>query len=151
MSEENQNDRAARVAAGEFVRPPSTARNAIAPGTAFPPTPNRYHLIIANNCPWCHRVSLVRAVLGLTGSISMDVCFPNRVPDPEDSSDNPKTLWVFDPSKVALSTGKPFPEGECTLETATGKVRHGADEDAEARTLSGPSPQPITGPSNRLL
>ena len=57
----------------------------------------------------------MRSILGLEGSITMDVCFPNRVPSPEDPT---KTLWVFDPTAIASSTGRALPE--CTYETATG-------------------------------
>ena len=36
-----------------------------APGAEFPVEAGRYHLYIANNCPWCHRAVLGRALLGL--------------------------------------------------------------------------------------
>eukprot|EP00549_Striatella_unipunctata_P020304 CAMPEP_0118687884 /NCGR_PEP_ID=MMETSP0800-20121206/8624_1 /TAXON_ID=210618 ORGANISM="Striatella unipunctata, Strain CCMP2910" /NCGR_SAMPLE_ID=MMETSP0800 /ASSEMBLY_ACC=CAM_ASM_000638 /LENGTH=361 /DNA_ID=CAMNT_0006585105 /DNA_START=576 /DNA_END=1661 /DNA_ORIENTATION=- len=114
-TEEDQTGATDRRAAGEFVRGISTARNHIG-DDAFPPEPNRYHLFIAYNCPWCHRVSLVRGILGLEDSISMDVAFPNRMPDPEGSG---KTLWVLDPDAIASGTGQKLPE--CTKDTATGK------------------------------
>ena len=108
--EETQEDAAARRASGEFVRGISEFRNAIGADTAFPAEPGRYHLFVALNCPWCHRVTLARAVLGLEDCITMDVAFPNRTED---------NLWEFAPDRIATLTGTPLPE--CTSETATGR------------------------------
>lgn len=107
--EEAQDDAAARRASGEFVRSISAFRSAIGVDPDFPAEPGRYHLFVALNCPWCHRVTLARAVLGLQNSVSMDVAFPNRTED---------NLWEFDPGRIASLTGTTLPE--CTLETATG-------------------------------
>lgn len=75
--EENQSAVAARRSKGEFVRGISGFRGTL--GSAdFPAVPDRYHLYVALNCPWCHRVTLARNILGLRQSISMDVVFPNR-------------------------------------------------------------------------
>lgn len=76
-TEEDQSDAIERRARGEFVRGVSGFRHAIG-DAAFPAEPGRYHLFVALSCPWCHRVTLARAVLGLEDSISMDVAFPNR-------------------------------------------------------------------------
>ena len=48
----------------------------------------RYHLFVALNCPWCHRVTLARAVLGLEHSLTMDVAFPNRTGDDDPVADH---------------------------------------------------------------
>ena len=75
--QEDQRDAAARRARGEFVRGVSGFRPAIGdPG--FPAEPARYHLLVALNCPWCHRVTLARSILGLRDRITMDVAYPNR-------------------------------------------------------------------------
>ena len=83
----------------------------------FPPEPNRYHLFVAFNCPWCHRVTLARNVLGLQGSITMDVAFPSRTDEDDPAGAN---LWQFAPDRVASATGSPLPD--CTAETASGNA-----------------------------
>lgn len=114
--EEAQTDIAARRAKGEFVRGVSGFRSVLGTDPDFPAEPNRYHLFVAFNCPWCHRVTLARNVLGLQDSISMDIAFPNRT-GPDDPIE--PSRWEFNPSRVASLTGKPLPE--CTGETATGQ------------------------------
>lgn len=112
--EEDQSGAALRRAKGEFVRGISQFRSAIGDAD-FPPQANRYHLFVAFNCPWCHRVTLARNLLGLQTSITMDVAFPNRT-----GEDHPKgpSHWQFAPQLSASLTGAPLPE--CTHETATG-------------------------------
>jgi putative glutathione S-transferase len=114
-TEEDQTNAAARRKSGEFVRGVSGFRHQIGDAD-FPAEPNRYHLFVALNCPWCHRVILARNVLGLQDAISMDVAFPNRT-----GEDDPKGagLWEFSPDRVASLTGETLPE--CTRETATGE------------------------------
>ncbi len=114
--EEDQTAAAARRARGEFVRGVSGFRHALG-DPAFPAEPGRYHLFVALNCPWCHRVTLARGVLGLERAISMDVAFPNRTGDDDPAGPN---LWEFNPDRVASLTGAPLPE--CTWETGTGKA-----------------------------
>lgn len=111
--EEDQTDAAERRATGEFVRGVSGFRHAIG-DRDFPAEPGRYHLFVALNCPWCHRVTLARNVLGLQDSVSMDVAFPNRTGD--DDSEGPN-FWEFSPDRVATLTGETLPE--CTSETGT--------------------------------
>ncbi|SIT17644.1 putative glutathione S-transferase [Roseivivax lentus] len=112
--EEDQTNAAARRARGEFVRGVSGFRNVIGE-VDFPPEPGRYHLFVALNCPWCHRVTLARSLLGLQDSITMDVAFPNRTGDTDPAGPN---LWEFAPDRIASVTGGPLPE--CTPETGTG-------------------------------
>ena len=112
--EESQAGAAERRAKGEFVRGVSGFRSRIG-DAAFPPEPGRYHLFVALNCPWCHRVTLARSVLGLQHGISMDVAFPNRTDDDDPAGPN---FWQFTPDRPATVTGAPLPE--CTAETATG-------------------------------
>ncbi|WP_136441870.1 glutathione S-transferase C-terminal domain-containing protein [Pacificoceanicola onchidii] len=113
-TQEDQSDAKGRRARGEFVRGVSGFRHRIG-DAEFPAEPGRYHLFVALNCPWCHRVTLARAVLGLEDSISMDVAFPNRTDETDPAGPN---LWAFAPDRVATLTGTPLPE--CTTETGTG-------------------------------
>ena len=114
--QEDQSDAKARRARGEFVRGVSGFRHTIGDAD-FPAEPGRYHLFVALNCPWCHRVTLARNVLGLQDSITLDVAFPNRTS--EDDPEGPN-LWEFAPERIATLTGKPLPE--CTSETGTGNA-----------------------------
>lgn len=113
--QEDQTGANQRRARGEFVRGVSGFRHTIG-DAEFPAKPGRYHLFVALNCPWCHRVTLARNVLGLQDSISMDVAFPNRTNEEDPEGPN---LWEFAPDRIASLTGKPLPE--CTSETGTGK------------------------------
>ena len=114
--EENQSSTAARRSNGEFIRGISGFRGAL--GSAdFPAVPDRYHLYVALNCPWCHRVTLARNILGLKQSISMDVVFPNRTTEQDPKGPN---HWQFAPERTAAVTGAPL--SECTTETATGQA-----------------------------
>lgn len=112
--EESQKDIAARRAKGEFVRGVSGFRHVIGETADFPAEPDRYHLFVALNCPWCHRVTLARSVLGLQDSITMDVAFPSRTNEDDPVAPN---LWEFNPDRAATLTGGSLPE--CTAETAT--------------------------------
>ncbi|MCR9135003.1 MAG: glutathione S-transferase C-terminal domain-containing protein [Alphaproteobacteria bacterium] len=114
--EESQTDAVSRRARGEFVRGVSGFRNVLGEDPDFPAEPDRYHLFVALNCPWCHRVTLARNILGLENCVSMDVAFPNRTLDDDPVASG---LWEFNPGRVATLTGTPLPE--CTMETATGK------------------------------
>jgi glutathionyl-hydroquinone reductase len=114
-TEEDQTGIRQRRARGEFVRGVSGFRHAIG-DPDFPAEPGRYHLFVALNCPWCHRVTLARSVLGLQDAITMDVAFPNRTGDDDPEGAN---LWEFAPDRIASLTGAPLPE--CTAETGTGK------------------------------
>ncbi|WP_424969700.1 glutathione S-transferase C-terminal domain-containing protein [Dinoroseobacter sp. S76] len=130
-TEEDQTDIKARRARGEFVRGVSGFRHGIG-DPDVPPEPGRYHLFVALNCPWCHRVTLARNVLGLQDAISMDVAFPNRTGEDDPEGLN---LWEFAPHRMASLTGATLPE--CTAETGTGQglrlarqvyQREGSDE-----------------------
>lgn len=114
--EESQEDAVARRAKGEFVRGVSGFRSVLGEDSEFPAEKGRYHLFVAFNCPWCHRVTLARNVLGLEDSITMDVAFPSRTTDDDPIEPN---RWEFNPERVASLTGKTLPE--CTTETATGQ------------------------------
>lgn len=115
-TEEDQTDAGARRKAGEFVRGVSGFRHAIGDAD-FPAEAGRYHLFVALNCPWCHRVTLARSVLGLQDSITMDVAFPNRTGEDDPAGPN---LWEFSPDRVASLTGQTLPE--CTVDTGTGRA-----------------------------
>ena len=116
--EESQDNAKARRAQGEFVRGVSGFRAWIGETPEYPPQPGRYHLFVALNCPWCHRVTLARSVLGLEQAITMDVAFPTRTTEEDPVAPN---LWEFNPNRTATLTGAPL--AECTPETATGQGR----------------------------
>ena len=113
--EESQAGAKERRSKGEFVRGVSGFRSSIG-GAEFPAEPDRYHLFVAFNCPWCHRVTLARNILGLQNSITLDVAFPGRTEEQDPIAAN---LWEFNPQRVATLTGNTLPE--CTLDTATGQ------------------------------
>ncbi len=113
--QEGQSKVKERRAGGEFVRGVSGFRNAIG-DPEFPPSPGRYHLFVALNCPWCHRITLARNILGLQDSTSMDVAFPNRTDENDPEGPN---LWEFVPNRTTSLTRAPLPE--CTGETGTGQ------------------------------
>lgn len=115
-TQEDQTDAKSRRASGEFVRGVSGFRHAIG-NPEFPPEPGRYHLFVALNCPWCHRVTLTRGVLGLAEAITMDVAFPNRTTEDDPVGPN---LWEFSPGRKATLTGSEL--AECTLDTGTGQT-----------------------------
>jgi len=113
--EESQANALNRRSKGEFVRGISGFRSTLG-SIEFPAEPGRYHLYVALNCPWCHRVTLARNVLGLQESISLDVAFPSRTNENDAVAPN---LWEFNPDRVATLTGATLPE--CTLDTASEK------------------------------
>lgn len=113
--EESQMNAVRRRAKGEFVRGVSGFRNVLG-DPEFPAEPGRYHLFVALNCPWCHRVTLARNLLGLQDSITLDVAFPSRTGDNDPVA---PSLWEFNPKRIASLTGARLPE--CTSETGTGK------------------------------
>ena len=51
-----------------------------------PVEPGRYRLVVARACPWAHRSTIVRELLGLGDVISMGVCGPTHDAD----------SWTFD-------------------------------------------------------
>ncbi len=114
-TQESQANAQSRRATGEFVRGVSGFRGAVG-DPQFPAEPGRYHLFVALNCPWCHRVTLARNILGLQNSISVDVAFPGRTNTNDPVAAN---LWEFNPGRLSTLTGKVLPE--CTAETTTGK------------------------------
>ncbi len=58
-------DAAGRGLDGEFVRGRSGFRDRIEPESG------RYHLYLAANCPWCHRVALTHGIKGLHDDVSI--------------------------------------------------------------------------------
>lgn len=73
---------------GAYERAASTLRNWVTQDGPFTPEAGRYHLFVAWNCPWAHRVLLARALLGLDGIISASYAMPRRTTEG----------WVFDTS-----------------------------------------------------
>jgi putative glutathione S-transferase len=58
---QDQTDKKAREERGEFDRGLSAHRNWLG-DEYFPVEPGRYVLFVANNCPWCHRSMIARAL-----------------------------------------------------------------------------------------
>lgn len=83
---------------GDWVRPKSQFRNRIG-SPEFPAEAGRYHLYIANNCPWCHRTALVRKIKGLEDVVSMDVLFYRR---------DPERGWQFRPEEEGCTKDSVF-------------------------------------------
>eukprot|EP00892_Ulva_mutabilis_P010512 jgi/Ulvmu1/7833/UM004_0062.1 len=75
---------------GGYQRPSYSFGNSIG-DPKFPVHKNRYHLYVGNACPWCHRVLIAIAVLGLQEYIS----FTWLLDDAERAS---RGGWVFDGS-----------------------------------------------------
>lgn len=44
----------------------------------YPVEAGRYRLVVARACPWAHRATIVRRLLGLEGAISIGVCGPTH-------------------------------------------------------------------------
>jgi putative glutathione S-transferase len=117
---DDQTDANARRHRGEFVRGVSTARNWVTddPNAVFPVEMDRYHLYVAYNCPWCHRVLLGRALMGLQDAITVDVLFPNRSNEDEPMGPN---LWKFEPEGQVGQNGVHVSFPSCTRDTVLGK------------------------------
>jgi putative glutathione S-transferase len=120
VTTDDQTNATERRSKGEFVRGVSTARNWISKeeGAAYPPASGRYHLYVAYNCPWCHRVLLARALMGLEDAITVDVLFPNRSTDSEPRGAN---LWKFEPDGQVGINGKHSQFPECTTDSVNNK------------------------------
>jgi len=118
ITTDDQTNAVERRTKGEFVRGVSSARNWIAENGPYPPASGRYHLYVAFNCPWCHRVALARALLGLSDAISMDVLYPNRSNEEEPRGAN---LWKFCPEGQVGLNGRHASFPECTVDTINGK------------------------------
>ena len=71
-------DAAERRARGEFVRGVSKHRNWLG-DEEFPVERDRYVLFVANNCPWCHRTMLARALYpAMERQVKVSVLFYRR-------------------------------------------------------------------------
>lgn len=138
ITTDDQANAAERRLRGEFVRGVSTARHFVVPSITannndsslqqqqqlqiyyYPVEAGRYHLYVAYNCPWCHRVLLGRAVAGLQDAITVDVLFPNRSTEDEPRGPN---LWKFETADGVVGMNGQhvqFPNS-CTVDTVMGK------------------------------
>jgi len=70
---------------GSYQRQKATIRHQINADGPHLPEPGRYHLFVAWNCPWAHRVILTTVIKGLTG-IGFSYALPRRTDQG----------WVFD-------------------------------------------------------
>ena len=62
---------------GEYQRENSVLRNWVGEAR-FPAAANRYHLYVADNCPWAHRTLLIRTLKQLENVISVSTVQPRR-------------------------------------------------------------------------
>jgi putative glutathione S-transferase len=124
ITTDDQTNAAERRAKGEFVRGVSSARHWIsADHEIYKPEAGRYHLIVAYNCPWCHRVLLGRSLMGLEDVITVDVCFPNRSSEDEPLGEN---LWKFQPGGQIVNpkNGTFVQFDSCTADTVMGGKKY---------------------------
>ena len=84
---------------GAFERAASQFRDAVTHDGPFVPEVGRYHLYISRACPWAHRTMIVRTLLGLESTITVDIVDPIRINDG----------WAFSP-----------PQADCTADTVNG-------------------------------
>ena len=92
-TEQDQADKAAKQARGEFVRGVAKHRNWLG-DSDFPVEPGRYVLFVSNNCPWCHRTMMARAMYpGMEALVGVSVMFYRR--------GGPDGRWRFLPSDPA--------------------------------------------------
>jgi glutathionyl-hydroquinone reductase len=76
--EQDQTNKKEQVARGEFVRGVAAHRNWLG-DEQFPLEENRYILFVANNCPWCHRTMMARAMFpGMEKYVDASVMFYRR-------------------------------------------------------------------------
>jgi len=63
---------------GAFIRPAAAFRASVAAdgGSPFPAEAGRYHLYVANPCPWCHRTMIFRALKKLENVVSISFVDP---------------------------------------------------------------------------
>ena len=68
---------------GQFVRGVTTFRNWVRQdgSSEHPPEAGRYHLLVADNCPWAHRTIITRNLKGLNEAIGMTVAHFRRNDD----------------------------------------------------------------------
>jgi putative glutathione S-transferase len=70
---------APRSPSGAYQRPPSEFRGWISfdQNNPYPPTAERYVLIVGDGCPWAHRTLVTRALKGLEQAIAVIKVLPN--------------------------------------------------------------------------
>lgn len=95
-------------ARGEFVRGVSAHRNWLG-DEDFPVEPGRYVLFVSNNCPWCHRTMMARAMYpGMEELVDVARMFYRRG-GPEDRwrflPDDPNELKAFETARPELLEG----------------------------------------------
>jgi len=65
---------------GKFVREETSFRDWVRRGDPdHPAEPGRYHLYVANACPWAHRTLIYRSLLDLDDAISVSVVHPHML------------------------------------------------------------------------
>jgi len=110
---------------GKFERRDSTYRQIVSDDhPIFKPERGRYHLYVANACPWAHRTTIVRAMLGLEDVVGLSVTHPvwgKTKPEKDEHCG-----WVFktpgvDKDVIPLSGYSSVPvDNDCIPDTVNG-------------------------------
>jgi glutathionyl-hydroquinone reductase len=103
---------APRNPTGEYIRPESEFRDAIAADSPYPPETGRYRLYVGLGCPWAHRTLVVRALKGLEDAIAITTVSPS----------SEAGIWVFDQEEEGCNAlpelyqlAQPGYSGRCTV------------------------------------
>ncbi|MEZ4317884.1 MAG: glutathione S-transferase family protein [Myxococcota bacterium] len=101
---------------GRFVRSEAQFRNAVenAPDARFRAEPGRYHLYLADACPWCHRVAVARVVFGLEEVLPVSVVSPWML-EHGWVFDTPEPLYGFEAVHELYTRADPTYTGRVTV------------------------------------
>lgn len=123
---------------GGYQRPSYAFGGRIGKDDEWPAVAGRYHLYVGNACPWCHRVLLALALLGLDGVVSHSWLT-------DDAERASRGGWIFD----AASTGRDPVFGAADLRCVGGTLSRPAramkrSQAAGALALRIPPPKSCT-------
>ncbi|WP_299987543.1 glutathione S-transferase family protein [uncultured Ruegeria sp.] len=136
---------------GEFRRQASTVRNALPDGAL---ESGRFHLYAAWNCPWAHRVLLVRAIKGLHDLISVAYAEPRRTEDGWVYSDGADEVYGATALHHAYARVSPAYTGRITVPLLWDRAQNSAvsNESADLVRMLGtlPGHGPNLAPPEKL-
>ena len=117
-------------AMGEFIRGVTKFRKRVLKDGSgpHPPEKDRYHLLVAHNCPWAHRAIITRNLKGQEHAMSMSLAHYRRN---ENGWWFPTGLDEFQPTdgKLPLHTFYSTAEGNYS---GSGRSPHSTESDAAA-------------------
>jgi putative glutathione S-transferase len=128
---------------GAFVRAESRFRSAVtADGSSgFPVEAGRYHLYVAEACPWAHRTLIMRVLKGLEGAISVSTVEPDMLNQGWTFGEVPEPLLGASYLHQVYTAADPHYTGRVTVPVLWDKQRRTIvnNESAEIiRMLNGP-------------